>query len=417
MFFLQCALNGRSVAELSNSAYLRPEKVALVIYDFLVVGGGIAGASAAYELTAHGSVLLLEAESTTGYHATGRSAALFTRNYGGPVVRQINAASAEFFQTPPAGFCDTPLLSPRGSLTVASPDHDGGLADLVALSEPGEEVCRIDPKDACELVPFLRPDRIGYAVFEANVTDIDVANLHLAYLKGAKARGAVIMTKQAVAKLSWQASVWSVQTAKDSFSASKVINAAGAWADQIGAMAGARNIGLVPKRRTAIIINAPEGIQCAALPAIDFAGPGAYMKPDAGKLMASPGDATPMEPHDAWPDDMEIAVLADWIERETTIQVAKIEHSWAGLRSFVADDVPVVGFDTEVEDFFWLAGQGGYGIMMAPALAALTADLCTQTSAVRGNHFAGALSPERLGRSPTTKGQSGFQDAQIDDAS
>jgi D-arginine dehydrogenase len=367
-----------------------------VIYDFLVIGGGMAGASAAYELASYGSVLLLEAENTTGYHATGRSAALFTRNYGGTVVRQVNTASQKFYQSPPAGFCDSALLTPRGNLTVAGPAHEAELDALLALSELGEEICLIDQKDACEMVPFLRPERVSRAVYEANVTDIDVATLHLSYLKGAKARGAVIMTKQSVAALSRHAAVWNVQTASDSFSAAKIINAAGAWADQVGEMANARAIGLVPKRRTAIIINAPTSINCAALPAIDFAGTETYMKPEAGNLMASPGDETPTEPHDAWPDDMDIAVLADWIERETTIEVTKIKHSWAGLRSFVPDGAPVVGFDPGVSDFFWLAGQGGYGIMMAPTLATLTAELCTATSGMRSDQFAQILSPQRL---------------------
>ena len=366
-----------------------------MIYDFLVIGGGIAGASAAFELAAHGSVLLLEAESTTGYHATGRSAALFTRNYGNPVVRKINAASAPFFRSPPAGFCETPLLTPRGSLTVAHPDHIGGLNDVLALSEPGEEVAAISSKDACEMVPFLRPERVGFAVFEANVADIDVANLHRSYLKRARARVAAILTKQPVAALSRYAGVWKVHTSNDTHSAATIINAAGAWADQVGALVGAQSIGLVPMRRTAIIIDAPEGIQCAGLPAVDFAGSGAYMKPDAGKLMASPGDAVPTDPHDAWADDMDIAVFADWIEHETTIKVEKIAHSWAGLRSFVPDEAPVVGFDTDVPGFFWLAGQGGFGIMMAPALAVLTAELCTQSTATTNAQFASALSPVR----------------------
>jgi D-arginine dehydrogenase len=161
-------------------------------------------------------------------------------------------------------------------------------------------------------------------------------------------------------------------------------------------MASARPIGLVPKRRTGIVISAPEGMDCAALPAIDFAASDAYIKPDAGKLMASPGDATPMDPHDAWPDDMDIAVLADWIEHETKLKVPKVEHSWAGLRSFVADDAPVVGFDLQVPGFFWLAGQGGYGIMMSPTLAKLTADLCTGETGARTAAFAQALSPRRL---------------------
>jgi len=367
-----------------------------LIYDFLVIGGGIAGASAAYELAAHGTVLIVETEDSAGYHATGRSAALFTRNFGGPIVRKINAFSSDFFHTPPVGFCETPLLTPRGCLTVAAPADAADLDALLALSEPGEEIREIDPKDACDMVPFMRSDRIARAVYEANVTDIDVATLLLSYLKGAKARGAVLMTKQPVMALSRDAGVWKVQTAKDSFSAAKVINASGAWADQIGAMAGARSIGLVPRRRTAIIINAPDGIDCASLPAIDFAGSDAYLKPEAGKLLASPGDATQTEPHDAWPDDMDIAMLADWVGQETTIEVTKIEHSWAGLRSFVADGAPVVGLDPVLPDFFWLAGQGGYGIMMSPVLAMLTSDLCTGTSSAFADQFKQALSPQRM---------------------
>lgn len=366
-------------------------------YDFLIIGGGIAGASAAYELAPRGSVLVLEAEDSTGYHATGRSAALFTRNYGGPVVRQINAASASFFRTPPDGFTQTPLLSKRGCLTVAQGDHANDLDALLALSEPGEEVTEIDINAACAMASFLRPDRVNRAVLEANVSDIDVATLHLSYLKGARARGAVIAVKQAVTGLTRKGRNWAVHTAQETHKAATVINAAGAWADQIGAMAGARPIGLTPKRRTAIIVKPPTDTNCATLPAVDFAGSDAYLKPEGGMLMASPGDATPVEPHDAWADDMDVALLADWIERETTIKVDKIEHSWAGLRSFVDDEAPVVGFDSEAEHFFWLAGQGGYGIMMAPALAILTADLITaDRSCAASNALAQSVSPHRL---------------------
>lgn len=367
-----------------------------MIYDFLVIGGGIAGASAAYELAEHGSVLLLEAENTAGYHATGRSAALFTRNYGGATVRRINAISASFFRSPPAGFCETPLVKPRGCLTVSLGQHDAKLDAVLALSEPGEEIYEISPKDASEMVAFLQQERVSRAVFEANVADIDVATLHLSYLKGAKARGAVIKTGQAVRAMTRTGKVWCVETANDHFSAARIINAAGAWADQIGKMAGARRIGLIPKRRTAININGPDGMDCAALPAVDFAGTDAYIKPDAGKLMASPGDATPSEPMDAWPDDMEIAILADWIQRNTTLHISKIEHSWAGLRSFVHDEAPVVGIDTQIPDFFWLAAQGGYGIMMAPALAQLTADLCSGTKRAHNDELVQSVAPDRL---------------------
>lgn len=366
-------------------------------YDFLIIGGGIAGASAAYELAPYGSVLLLEKEDTPGFHASGRSAALFTRNYGNPVVRQVNNASAAFFHAPPSGFSETPLLTPRGCLTVAQGDDTSELDALLALSEPGEEVTKLDVDDACAMVPFLRPDRIKQAVFEANVADIDVASLHASYLKGAKARGAVIETKQAVTAMTRTEGAWTIQTARNTYCTGIIINAAGAWADQIGAMAGARSIGLVPKRRTAIIIKPPTDITCSALPAVDFAESGAYLKPEGGMLMASPGDATPAEPHDAWPDDMGIAELADWIERQTTIKITKIEHSWAGLRSFVADETPVVGYDTEVPNFFWLAGQGGFGIMMAPALAILTTEIInTGGPGAQSEKFAHALSPGRL---------------------
>lgn len=356
----------------------------------------MAGASAAYTLSAHGSVLLLEMENTAGYHASGRSAALFTRNFGGPIVRQINAASAGFFGTPPAGFCTTQLLTPRGCLTVAPPGEESALDALLALSETGEVVCEITPQEACEMVPFLRPDRVQRAAYERNVSDIDVATLHLSFLNGACKRGARVLTGQAVTGVSHQAGAWRVDTASDSYSAATIINAAGAWADRVGALAKARPIGLVPKRRSAIIIKAPEGVDCAALPVVDFEGTDAYIKPDAGKLMASPGDATPTDPHDAWADDMEIAVLADWIERETRIKVARIEHSWAGLRSFVADEAPVVGFDSVAPGFFWLAAQGGYGIMMAPVLAVLTQQLCTGAGGFETDRFAQALSPDRL---------------------
>lgn len=376
------------------------KKAAQVIYDFLVIGGGISGASAAYELAIHGSVLLLEAEKTAGYHSTGRSAALFTRNYGAPVVRKVNAASAAFFKSPPDGFCDAPLLTPRGSLTVASPGDEHTLEPLLAASEPGEEVIRVSAEKVIEMVPFLRPDRVASAAYEANVTDIDVAGLHQGYLKGLKARGGVVMTGERVAELARDAGTWTVKTISESYQAKIIINAAGAWADQVGQLAGAKPIGLVAKRRTAIIIDAPDGTDIPSLPAVDFAGSDIYLKPDAGKLMASPGDATPTEPQDVQPDEMDIAVLADWLQRETLIPVRRIPHSWAGLRNFVSDEAPVVGFDGELEGFFWLAGQGGYGIMMAPALAQHTAHLCTTGQSSLGLLAAGirgdSLSPQRL---------------------
>lgn len=347
-----------------------------MIYDFLVIGGGIAGTSVAYELAAHGSVVLLETETSVGYHSTGRSAALFTRNYGGAVVRKINTASEAFFKSPPTGFCDTPLLTPRGALSVSPPGEYESLSPRLALSEPGEEIIEVTPQEALNMAPFLRLERIDRAIYEANVSDIDVASLLLGYMKGAKARGAEVHTNEQVIAMSrQQAGHWKVDTPNSSFYASIVINAAGAWADQVGNLAGARPIGLIPKRRSAIIVEAPSGIEVSSLPCVDFIS-GAYIKPEAGHLMVSPGDATPDNPKDVRPTEIDIAVLVDWLETETQINVNRLQHSWAGLRSFVADETPVMGFDPEVSGFFWLAGFGGFGIMMAPTLAMESASIC-----------------------------------------
>lgn len=368
-----------------------------MIYDVLVIGGGISGASAAYELAETASVLVLEAETSAGYHSTGRSAALFTRNYGGPVVRQINAASAPFFNAPPDGFCDGPLLTPRGALTVASGDVAAQLDAILALSEPGEEVVEISPEEAIARVPFLRPERVARAVYEANVTDIDVASLHQGYLRGLKRRRCTLVTGQSVTEMAHDQGVWHVKTPVEIYRAKTVVNAAGAWADVVGRMAGAWPIGLVPKRRTAIVVDAPAGLDLSQSPAVDFVASGAYVKPEAGKLMASPGDATPTAAQDAQPEELDIAVLADWLQTETLIEVRRISHSWAGLRSFVADEAPVVGFDKEVPNFLWLAGQGGYGIMMAPALAVFAAKLVLGKDINDGiGRFAANISPARI---------------------
>jgi len=190
--------------------------------------------------------------------------------------------------------------------------------------------------------------------------------------------------------------IWNAQSDCDGFSAAKVVNAAGAWADRIGAMAGAKSTRLTPKRRTAIIIRSPDRTNCAALPSVDLAGSDADLKPEGEMLMASPGDATPSAPQDAWPDDLDSAILADWIEQVTTIQIARIEHSWEGLRSFVADETLVVGFDPVVPGFFWLAGRGGYGITLAPTSAILVADLGTGEPRARLKGIVQVLSPQRF---------------------
>jgi D-arginine dehydrogenase len=344
-------------------------------YDFLVVGAGISGTAAACELASHGSVLLVEAEAAPGYHATGRSAALFTPHQGTPLVQAINRASAAFFASPPAGFTDHPLLAPRGGLTIAEPGQEHLLQDLSALSAPGRDVLPIDVETALKLAPILRAERIGAAVHEPGVADIDVAALHQGYLRALKMRGGTLICGQRINALDRQGGLWTARTPDAQFQARIIVNAAGAWADHVAALAGVHPIGLVPKRRTAIIVDGFSGIDTRSMPTVDFTATDAYFKPDGGRIMASLGDQDPVDAQDIRPDDWEIALLADWLQRETRLTVRRIGHSWAGLRSFVPDENPVVGFDDTVPDFFWLAAQGGYGIMMAPALGRAAAAL------------------------------------------
>ena len=205
--------------------------------------------------------------------------------------------------------------------------------------------------------------------------DMDVAGLHQGYLRGLKQKGGQLLCGQPVERLARSSGLWHAEAGDVRITATFVVNAAGAWADRIGALAGAKPIGLVPKRRTAIIVDAPEGMAVHGMPCVDFAGSDAYLKPDGGRIMISPGDQTPVEPQDVQPDDFEVAVLVDWLETETLLKIRRLSSSWAGLRSFVTDGAPVAGFDPELENFFWLAGQGGFGIMMAPALAQAAAGL------------------------------------------
>jgi D-arginine dehydrogenase len=347
-------------------------------FDYLVIGAGISGASAAFELAASGSVALIEAENAPGYHSTGRSAALYTRNYGVPIVQRINAASHAFFTNPPTGFTDYPLLTPRGSLTVAGPGDEDRLTATLALSSPGNDIELVSAADALSLAPLLRPEQVGAAAYEKGVMDMDVAALHQGYLRGLRQRGGTVVCSTRIENLEQRRGLWHLSAGDKTFTGRIVINAAGAWADEIGTMAGASSLRLVPKRRTAILVDPPLDLELGAMPAVEYIDGEAYFKPDAGKIMASPGDQTPAAPHDAQPDEWDVAVLVDWLERRTTLSIRRITHSWAGLRSFVDDQAPVVGFDARADNFFWLAGQGGFGIMMAPALSKATHGLIVE---------------------------------------
>lgn len=370
--------------------------------DFLVIGAGISGAAAAYELAPHGKVIVLEAESAPGYHSTGRSAALYTKHYGSPAVRVFNRASLPFLSTPPPGFADHPLLSPRGALTIGKADQQKEIAEHVALGAADGSIVEMSQAEALRRAPHLQPEAVAFAAYEEGVMDMDVAAIHQGFLRGLKARGGTVVSDAGVTALERRNGIWHAKTPAGDFAAPIVVNAAGAWADKVGALAGTKAVGLVPKRRTAIIVDLPNGTDTRSWPAVDEVGYGCYCKPESGRVMASPADATPVEPCDVQPEDLDVAIIADWLERSTTIPVRRIARRWAGLRSFVADDSPVCGFDDAADGFFWLCGQGGYGIMMSSSLGRTTASLITRGELPADIAAAGvtraAIGPERTRR-------------------
>ena len=351
-------------------------------YDFIVVGCGIAGASAGYELAARGRVLVLERESQPGYHTTGRSAALFVQTHGPSVIRALARGAKNFFLNPPAGFAEHPLLTPRGMLLIGREDQAALLEHtFVHSARHIAGVRRLDVKAARDLVPLLREDYVAGAVLDPEAMDMDVHAIHWGFIRGIRARGGKLVTDAELRGLGRDGSRhgkgWIARTAAGDFAAPVIVNAAGAWCDVVGAMAGAAPIGLVPKRRTAFIFDPPPGAAISAWPSVIDVGEEFYFKPDAGKFLGSPADQTPMAPCDATPDDLDVAIAVERIQRAARLPVTHINRKWAGLRSFVADGCPVVGYDPRIEGFFWLAGQGGYGIETSPSMGRLTAGLAT----------------------------------------
>ena len=346
--------------------------------DFLVIGGGMAGASAAYFLAERGRVQLIEREDAPGYHTTGRSAAMYTQNYGTPAVRALAQASGDFLHHPPAGFSETPLLQPRGFLTVAPPGDEGRLEQASAEARREIPTMRIvDRKETLALCPILKPDVVGAALLEPEAKDIDVHAVHQGFLRGFRARGGTIATGADVQSLERRNGLWEAVTPAGRFAAPVVINAAGAWADEIAKLAGVRPVGLVPKRRTAFTVDPPADFDPGRWPFLDDFRELVYFKPEAGRLLVSPMDETPSPPCDAQPDEIDVAEAAARLEEIARIEVKRVVRKWAGLRSFVADKSPVVGPAPEAPGFLWLAGQGGFGIMTSPAVGRLATALAT----------------------------------------
>ncbi|GAA6147011.1 FAD-dependent catabolic D-arginine dehydrogenase DauA [Pseudooceanicola nitratireducens] len=340
----------------------------------ILIGAGIAGISAAAALADHAQVTLIERETQPAYHATGRSAAIQSQAYGSPAVRALTRASDPFLSNPPDGFSEHPLLTPRGLISVARADQ---LDHLRAEYEENSDsaLTWLNADEVESRLPLLRR---GYAVagfLNADAQDIDVHALVQGYLRQFRAAGGRLIRGAEVTEIRKTGDHWQLRAGDDILQADIVVNAAGAWADGLARIAGVDPIGLVPLRRSALTFRPPEGVDTAAMPMILDAEERFYVKPDAGMLLASPANESPSDPVDSQPEDIEIAEAMDRVLQALDLDVRRIESKWAGLRTFPPDRTPICGFDPDHAGFFWLAGQGGYGIQTAPAMAALAAHL------------------------------------------
>lgn len=365
--------------------------------DFLIIGAGIAGASAAWHLAPWGVVQVIEREAQPGYHSSGRSAAMFMESYGNAQVRALTRASRAFLQDPPPGFAEHPLLHPRGCLTVAAPGQEARLQqEWQQLRPHAPGLALLDGAAACALVPALRPERVAAAILDPDATDLDAHALLHGFLRGAKRQGARITCDAEVTAIrhishmchhdvpaarhdgqdrQGSQGCWQVQAGGQCYQAPVLINAAGAWADHIATLAGVDPIGLQPMRRSAFTLKAPADMPCAHWPMVVDVDEQWYFKPDAGQLLASPANADPTTAHDVQPEDIDIATGLWHLQERTTLDVRRPTHTWAGLRSFVSDGGLVIGFANQPAGFFWLAAQGGYGIQTSVAAGCATAAL------------------------------------------
>ena len=346
-------------------------------FDAVIVGAGIAGASVAHALAPHAKVLLLEREAQPGMHSTGRSAAMFMESYGPPQVRALTRASRAFYEAPPPGFADAAILAPRGALYAAWQGQEAALDGLHAsLSATGSVVARIDADECLRRVPVLRSEGLLGGVFEVDAMDIDVHALHQGFLRGAKRAGAVAWTDAELARADNAGGTWQLVLADGRrCSARTLIDAAGAWADEVARRCGVAPLGIQPKRRSAFTFAAPADLDIRPWPTVCNVQESWYIKPDAGQLLGSPANADPVPAHDVVPEELDIATGIAAIEADTTLTIRRPARTWAGLRSFAPDGELVIGWDAHRPAFFWIAGQGGYGIQSAAGASQLAAAL------------------------------------------
>ncbi len=358
-------------------------------YDFAIIGAGIAGASLAYKLASESSVLVLERESHPGMHSTGRSAAMFMETYGSSQARALTRASRAFYEVPPKGFSEVPILSPRGALYVAWAGQEQLLEQqcktLQAASSPGHPVLILSPEEVLQRVPVLNREGMVGAILEPDAMDMDVDALHQAYLRGAKRAGTTIVLKAELvsAVFSEEKGLWRISTKNGpEYQARQIINAAGAWADECAARCGRPPLGIQAKRRSAFIfegiLNSGETLSAkdtAHWPTVAGINVDWYIKPEAGLLLGSPANADPVPAHDVQAEEIDIAMAIAEIEAHTALRIRRPKRVWAGLRNFAPDDELVIGHDPVHRQFFWLAGQGGYGIQSADGAATLATQL------------------------------------------
>ncbi|MEZ2410729.1 NAD(P)/FAD-dependent oxidoreductase [Bosea sp. RCC_152_1] len=342
--------------------------------DFIVIGAGIAGASVAYELSLGGKVVVLEMESSAGYHSTGRSAAVMSENYGPALWSRLVTASRAFLETPPERFTDVPLVTSRGALFLAKSEEQAQLTEQAEeLVRRGASVELTTADEALRFCPVLRASEFASAMYEQDCKDIDTDALLAGYLKALRARGGRLVTDAKVEALTHSGETWTATTPRGVFQAPIVVNAAGGWVQEIAALAGLPYRNVVPFRRTAVVFDPPVGSAIHSWPMTFDVAETFYFKPEAGRIMVSPVDMAPSDPCDAQADELEVAIAIDRIHRFTTMEVQRVTHKWGGLRTFAPDHEPVIGRDPEQPSFIWLAGQGGNGVMGGAAAARLAA--------------------------------------------
>lgn len=352
-----------------------------MVYDYLIVGAGMAGVSLAYRLPRDAQVLILERESHAAYHSTGRSAAMFVETYGTETIRALTVAGNDFFSHPPEGFTNQPILLPRGVLYVGTAEQQDLLdSQYQDWLEQGLDVSRLSAEQALALVPCLDPDTLAGALYDGQGQDMDVHALHQGFLKGAQAKGVSLRLDAEVVSAQWDGECWDVQLEGEAtrLRTRVLVNAAGAWADTLAQRCGVQALGIQPKRRSAFLFSPPEGVDHRQWPAVIDIGEEFYFKPDAGMLLGSPANADDVQAHDVVAEELDVATGIYRIEERTRLRIRRPSHTWAGLRSFAPDGELVIGQDAQCPGFFWLAGQGGYGIQTAAGASLLAASLLQQ---------------------------------------